>query len=139
LRDFRRYLIQKKIDRTLEKRIRKNKSQFNYDDNTDSERPRIRWIEIQLQTPYSDYRKYCIWRILVPYLINVKKLPNEEASSIIEDWLDICDQAERLDFDPQTKINDAIKRVGDFRPIGLDRPALNLENRELYDLISTRL
>lgn len=97
----------------------------------------IGWIEHLLQTPLPDHRKYCIWQILVPYLINVRKLSNEEAFSIIEDWLDICDQAERLDFDPQTKINDVIKRVGDYRPISLDN--LKTENKELYDLVSTRL
>jgi hypothetical protein len=118
LRHFRRYLIQKKIDKDLKvKRIGKNKSRFNCD-SIKYEGTRIWWIETLLQTPCSDHRRYCVWRILVPYLINVKILSNQEASSIIEDWLDICDQVERLDFDPQTKINDAIRRGRDFRPIG---------------------
>src|SRR5262249_44738746 len=73
LRDFRRYLIQKKIDKVLKvKKIRKNKSRFNCD-SIKYEGTRIWWIETLLQTPCSDHRKYCIWRILVPYLINVKK------------------------------------------------------------------
>lgn len=37
----------------------------------------IKWIErgILEQHSLSDHRKYIIWRILSPYLLNVKKLP----------------------------------------------------------------
>jgi hypothetical protein len=36
----------------------------------------IKWIEKGiLEHPLSDYRKYIIWRILSPYLLNVRKLP----------------------------------------------------------------
>jgi hypothetical protein len=31
----------------------------------------IDWIERLLQTPLPEHRKYCIWRILAPYFINV--------------------------------------------------------------------
>jgi hypothetical protein len=34
----------------------------------------IPWIERLLKTSISDHRKYCIWRILAPYLIKVKYL-----------------------------------------------------------------
>jgi hypothetical protein len=30
------------------------------------------WIETLLQIPLPKFRKYCVWRILAPYLINVK-------------------------------------------------------------------
>jgi hypothetical protein len=42
----------------------------------------IKWIEKGiLEHTLSDHRKYIIWRILSPYLLNVKKLPKEEAYS----------------------------------------------------------
>jgi hypothetical protein len=34
----------------------------------------IDWIEQLLQTPLPEHRKYCIWRIFTPYLINIKHL-----------------------------------------------------------------
>lgn len=63
--------------------------------------------------------------------LNIKHRTEELCKPLLRD------QAERLNFDPQTKINDAIKRVRDFRPISLDN--LKMENKELYDLVSKRL
>jgi hypothetical protein len=59
----------------------------------------ILWIEKLLKTPIPDHRKYCIWRILAPYLINVKHLSFDEAFDIIDKWLDRCNNLEKLDFD----------------------------------------
>jgi hypothetical protein len=115
-------------------KMQRQYSNHKYRDNKYN--TKIPWIETLLQTPCSDHRKYCIWRIFVPYLINVERLSSEETSSIIEYWLDNCNNLERLDFEPQAKINDAIKRVGDFRPIRLD--ALKMEDKKLYDLVSAR-
>jgi hypothetical protein len=39
----------------------------------------IRWIDSLLETPIEDHRKYAVWRILAPYLIDVRKLFYEEA------------------------------------------------------------
>jgi len=33
----------------------------------------IWWIEKLIQTPIDDYRKFAVWRILVPYLIDIRK------------------------------------------------------------------
>ena len=38
----------------------------------------ISWIEKLLQTPLDDYRKFVVWRILAPYLINIRKYSVEE-------------------------------------------------------------
>lgn len=54
---------------------------------------KIRWIETLLQNLISDHRKYALWRIVAPYLINIKKLSYEDALGIIRDWLDKCDHA----------------------------------------------
>ena len=70
LRDFRRFLIQKRIDvSNLPISSKQCTSAIGY-----SKLETITWIEKLLSTPIEDYRKYCIWKILCPYLINVRKL-----------------------------------------------------------------
>jgi hypothetical protein len=71
----------------------------------------VGWIERLLQTPLSDYRKYCIWRILSPYLLNIRKLPEHEATDIMRDWLNKCNQLRRLDFNYKQKIKDGTEGV----------------------------
>ena len=56
----------------------------------------ISWIETLLQTPVDDYRKNAIGLILAPYLINIKKLPYESASTILRDWLKKCSQLRKF-------------------------------------------
>jgi hypothetical protein len=50
-----------------------------------------------------------VWRILAPYLLNVKKQSNEEASAIISKWLDKCDKLHRLNFYPKSKIKEGLR------------------------------
>jgi Primase X len=94
LRDFRRWLIQKRIDDIEElKKQEKKHAKFHMIVSQSQERTntitKIKWIEKGiLERPLSDHRKYLIWRILSPYLLNIKKLPKEETYSVIEDWLD---------------------------------------------------
>ena len=139
LRDFRRYLIQQKINNRLEEVKREsrhyklNAASF-HNRNTDS----ISWIESLLQTPLSDHRKYCIWRIHSPYLLNVKRLSNEEAYSIIHHWLDKCDKIERLNFNAKAKINEGLNGANKgYRPISLEK--LKEENEALYDIVTNKL
>jgi Primase X len=100
------------------------------------------WIEILLQTPLPKFRKYCIWRILAPYLINVKHLSFEESFDRIDKWLDKCNELEALDFDMDTKINDCLNSAVNkgYLPISFNNPlkepmTLKTNNRELYDLV----
>jgi hypothetical protein len=88
LRDFRRWLIQKRIDDIEElKKQEKKHAKFQMTVSKAQERTNtIKWIEKGiLELPFSDHRKYIIWRILSPYLLNVKKLPKEEAYSIMKE------------------------------------------------------
>jgi hypothetical protein len=50
----------------------------------------IDWIEGPLQLPLVEHRKYCIWRILAPYFINVRHLSFEESHNRIHQWLYRC-------------------------------------------------
>jgi non-catalytic primase subunit PriX-like protein len=104
----------------------------------------IPWIEKLLITPLSDHRKYSIWRILAPYLINVKRLSFDEAFDTIDRWLKRCDKLNSLDFDSGLKINGCLTNAVDrgYLPISLDdlekEPrTLRTENRELYDMLVT--
>jgi hypothetical protein len=96
----------------------------------------IQWIEKLLQSPIANGRKYCIWRVLVPYLINRKHLSEEQCTEIIKTWLNNCSKLERLNFNINQKINDAIKRVGEYGPVHHDK--LKKEYPELYSLIVTK-
>ena len=106
LYDFRRYLIQKKIETynyrqkillNTRIRIRINKNRYanlNY---------YYEWIERILQTPFEDGRKVILDLILAPYLINIKKLSYQESCQIIREWLDKCnsnklDNARNFEF-----------------------------------------
>jgi|SRR5579875_231356 hypothetical protein len=50
------------------------------------------YIERLLSTPVSDGRHRIIWLILTPYLINVKKLSEEDASMLIMKYIDKCNE-----------------------------------------------
>ena len=95
----------------------------------------ILWIEKLLTMPIPDNRKYCIWRILAPYLINVRKLQDEEASYIIRKWLDKCNSVKRISFDETSRIRyniQSVRKKG-FYPIGWNQ--LKTDNIDLFDLL----
>ena len=102
----------------------------------------IDWIERLLQTPLPEHRKYCIWRIIAPYFINVRRLSFDDSYDKIYQWLDRCSELKELNFDPETKINDSLNRATNtgYLPISFDSPlkeprTLRTDNRELYDTI----
>jgi hypothetical protein len=138
LRDFRRWLIQKKIDDMKELK-KQEKFQMTVSNKSQERTNTIKWIEKGiLEHPLSDHRKYIIWRILSPYLLNVKKLPKEEAYSVMKEWLDKCDKLEKITFNPKIKIKDGLRGASKgYFPISMEK--LKEENRQLYDLILDRL
>jgi hypothetical protein len=94
----------------------------------------IHWIEKLLKTPLADHRKYCIWRILTPYLLNKRRLSKQEIISIIGEWLDRCSQLRRLDFNVNQRIREGIEGATEgYLPISLGK--LNNENSGLYELL----
>ena len=46
----------------------------------------IDWIELLYDRPLDNFSKHCIWRIFVPYFINVKGLPRSDAFNKISLW-----------------------------------------------------
>jgi hypothetical protein len=134
LREFRRYLVQEKIDNSAAE-IKRTRSTHNAK-TTPTKRL---WIEILLDTPIGDYRKEAIRLILAPYLINIRKLTYDDAFNIIKNWLDGCDNLNPLNFNAHVRIKHALiaaTRVG-YRPMGFSD--LKVENGELYRHISNRI
>jgi hypothetical protein len=123
LRDFRKYLIQEQLDKINEQ---KSKS------STIPEMKLIKWIDQLLQTPIHDHRRYCIWRILAPYLINVRKLSDEESCSVISRWLEKCSLKKSLSFDPKDISNQNIRNARRIGYYPISWTALKLEDVYLY-------
>ncbi len=125
--DFRSYLIQKRIDKIKEKEERKKLSS-SYS-KTDINK--IGWIENLLQTPLDDHRKFCLWRILCPYLVNVRQLTTEDATKIASEWLQNCDALRNLDFNPHIYIQNVLRRVKEYLPSS--KETLKQTQTGLYD------
>jgi len=141
MQDFRRWLIQKRIDdieelKKQEKKQNKFQIMFMHNQEHKNRINKIDWIEKGiLENPLSDHRKYIIWRILSPYLLNIKNLPKEESYSVIKDWLDKCSKLERLNFNAKLKIKEGLKGASKgYYPISLEK--LKEENKELYNILN---
>jgi hypothetical protein len=95
----------------------------------------IPWIEKLLQTPLADRRKYCMWKILAPYLINRRKLSYDHAYAVMTSWLQECNKLQRLQFNASLKIknnlNSAIKTG--YYPAGLAK--INSTVPEFYNFL----
>jgi hypothetical protein len=132
LRNYRTWLVAEKInDKLEEKRSWKIRSPKNIDYNKNT----IPWIEKLLTMSISDNRKYCIWRILAPYLVNIKNLPDEQARQIIREWLKKCNLVKRISFDEASRIRYDIQsaRRKRFYPIRWEQ--LKIENTDLFNLL----
>jgi len=68
---FLAYLKDQKIKESELQHRRNSNSRHS---NTIVDDNRIPWIEKLLQIPIQDHRKVSVWRILTPYLTDVKKL-----------------------------------------------------------------
>jgi hypothetical protein len=93
----------------------------------------IQWIEILLQTAIRDHRKFAIWRVLAPYLLNIRGLSQGQAHDIIRKWLDECGRLRRLGFNPTNRIKGALNSSKDFLPISCSK--LKVENEGFYHLL----
>src|SRR5689334_7779106 len=86
----------------------------------------------------ADYRKYAVWRILIPYLINIRKLAGDEAKDMTRSWLDKCNSLRHLDFNPSNMIRrniSAIQKHG-YLPIYLEK--LKTECTYLHRIVTLR-
>jgi hypothetical protein len=132
LEDFYVYLCEHRLAELKEKRNRDLRHKSRRIGINDS----ILWIEHLLQTPIPDYRKLAIWRVLVPYLLNIRHLSSDQVYDIVKRWLDGCSQLRRLDFNPNYRIKNALNCSKYFLPISRDK--LKLENESFYDLLQEK-
>jgi hypothetical protein len=134
LMKYRTWLVAEKInDKLEEKRLWKHRSMKNLGYNKTGT---VSWIEKLLQTPISDHRKYAVWRILVPYLFNVRKLPDNEVACILQSWLDSCFAVRTLDFNSHYLIRQNLRsrNKNHYLPISIYK--LSSENTELHNIVS---
>jgi hypothetical protein len=124
--DFFAYLIDHKIKRQRELR---NKSYY-LRNNIQTNPNIITWIEKLIYTPIEDGRKYALWKILCPYLVNVKKLEYEESYEILKEWLEKCNKLRNLNFDPHKEIRDKLSYVKHYNPISIK--TFRNDNNDLY-------
>ena len=137
LRDYRTWLVAEKINKKMEKKSSRNyrKSYSNTClrcNGTDT----IQWIERLLQTPLADHRKYAIWRVLIPYLYNIKNLPDDDVANILQNWLCKCNVMRTVDFNMQYLIKQNTRNSRKRRYLPISFHNLKSENQELYEIIS---
>jgi hypothetical protein len=123
--DFHAYLIDK---RDIELR-NKLHSRNNIQTSTNI----IPWIEKLLETPIEDGRKYALWRILCPYLANIRKLEYEESFKILKTWLEKCNRLRELSFNADREIKIKLRSVKQYNPISIK--TLENDHRNLYLLL----
>lgn len=57
------------------------------------------YVPLVLETPLPDFRERIMSMVIVPYLRNIKKLPEEEVYEVTEAWLMQCNKLHPLAFD----------------------------------------
>lgn len=137
LGDFLTYLLDQKRNKEQElaKKCAKPYHHPNSSNKNNNSFLPIDWIELLLQTPLKDYRKYCIWRILSPYLIVKRKIAYNESYNIIQNWLNECEKLQPLNFDSNLKINEGLDGALNTRCYPISFKDLKHENLELYKII----
>jgi hypothetical protein len=114
LRDFRKYLIQKKIDQHYQlQELAEKYSSFTAGNSNNNNSKSISWIESNILQGegISDYRKITIDLMLASYLVNVKNYDYNTAYDTIVRWLDKCADKRPLKFNVNYKIRCALNRV----------------------------
>jgi hypothetical protein len=96
---------------------------------------RITWIEKLLQTVIDDNRYFCVWRVLIPYLINIRGLSRLDARDIILSWLDRCSSIRKLSFGLK-KVDWSLSHPGTKPPIA--RLKLEGENPPLFKILKDK-
>ena len=137
LERFADYLIQKKIKENKENN---NSNSYTNNKNKNNYVPYYEWIEKLLQTPIHECRKLTLWRILCPYLVNIRKLSYEESFQILKEWLDKCnsESGKQLDFNPNQKIKDELKYVKNYFLLGVQKIKTDNEYTDLYQILKER-
>lgn len=123
---FSEHLMQRKLE-IEEQKKREDKTLSVKDDR------KINWIEKLLQTQISDHRYYCLWHILIPYLVTIRGKSDEEVISILTSWLEKCNKINKIRWKYPQKIKEQLRYTKGYPPISLQN--LKKENFSLYKLL----
>ncbi len=132
LRDYRLWLADNDLLRKKKKNSRLQNKSCNIIDKNELAKKYF-WIERLLQTPLPCFRRYCLYRILVPYLVNVRKLNDEECFDVLKTWLEKCNNLSIIPFNIESEIKTRLNGVKDYEPLSLYK--LRNENTDLYDVV----
>ena len=121
--------------RRKNKRSRNNRKPYSNTNLCYSGTNTIQWIEKLLQTPLADHRKYSIWRVLIPYLSNIKNLLDDDVTNILQKWLCTCNVMRTLDFNMQYLIKQNTRNSRKCRYLPISFHNLKSENQGLYEII----
>jgi hypothetical protein len=136
LAGFARSIINEKyIELTRVQRRTKRVPKSKDDDGNSN---KVNWIEHLLLNPIQDHRKYCIWRILSPYLLNTRHLSYDESFDIIREWLERCNQLQQITFNINQKIREGLKGAERIGCLQISKGNLKEDNEQLYSLLQDR-
>ncbi len=94
------------------------------------------WIENKIfANPFEKCRKIIVDLILVPYLINIKKLSYQESFNILSEWLKKCDLVRKLDFNSRYLVRSALNSASQKRIPPMKLETLRNRNLELYHIL----
>jgi hypothetical protein len=100
LNDFLGYMVQEQIDDKVEKLQRRRYDLIHVGSSIGGSSTNwIAWIDQLLKTGVADSRKNLIFWVLAPHLITVRGLDYDKAYSILEAWLDKCNELRQLEPD----------------------------------------
>ena len=134
LRDYRLWLADDDLLRKKKKQdSRLQNRSCNIIDKNESAKKYF-WIERLLQTPVPCFRRYCLYRILVPYLVNIRKLNSEKCYDFLNTWLEKCNMLSKISFNTESEIRTRLIAVKDYEPLSLYK--LRTENADLYYLLN---
>jgi hypothetical protein len=123
LNDFYAFLVQEQIDNAVDESDRRIRSMFQslQPSNNFGSNNTIAWIEKILQIGVDDQRKDLLFWVLAPYLITIRRLDYERAYTLLEQWLDMCDDVRRL-YPDRSDFRSRVKHCLEYCIDALDTP-----------------
>ena len=127
-----------KISRDIEKRlVRKKARKIKAYKRSHKIHGKYQWVEEVLRIEgLEDGRKRTLFRIIIPYLANVKKLDDEEILKIVKGWVS-KQKSEGKIYDSWMRSAIKSARNADFKPIPL--PVIKRIDPEHYQLLAKHL
>jgi hypothetical protein len=99
LNDFYAYLVQEQINNEIAKSSKRLRSLISSSPHLPigEHITGIWWIDKLLSLGVEDHRKDLLYWVLAPYLITIRKMDYDKAESVLEEWLEKCDNVRRLE------------------------------------------